>query len=168
MNIRRSTTVSLVVVAWLASVGPAAAQDALDSPAALTAAAMVETILAGDDGQPVWDALASALDDRPIASEVEAAPERPWWSLDVAGDLISRVRTLPMTVETLTIVGVLALFSVAILAGLLGSLRRARPAVVGAGRAIRRFRIGDGRARIGPICRDASRLEARLRARRTT
>jgi hypothetical protein len=175
----------------------AQAQDApaQDSPAQIAAVAMVETILSGDDGEPVWDALTSALGDRsPEMTPVEMTPVgvTPGGASSVGAspmgigsatryrervaarlrDFASSVRASSLTAETLTFAGVLALLSIAAMAVLFGTIRKARPetASAGSGATAGRFggfRRGGGRSRSGPVCRDAARLEARLRTRRS-
>jgi hypothetical protein len=206
----------LLLAAWLGPAVPTRAQDSSteappsqdalrdspvqDSPARMAAVAMVETILAGDDGEPAWDALASALGGRAAGvSPVGVSPAggnpaggNPVGGNPVgirpvsvgsatsvraraatrAGEFVSSVRTLPLTAETIAIAGVLALLSFAALAVLVGSMRKGRPLMVNGGGGarpgrVRRFRRAGGRSRSGPVCRDAARLEARLRSRRS-
>ncbi len=150
------------------SVAPSGPDDA--SPAASTAARMVASILAGDDEAPAWDALATALAaNAPLeAAPAELAEQTSETSFIGVADLLPWPEPGVETYVALSILGLGAIAAAAVLVGLLRRVAGSRRATVPARRRSRRPtpRVRRPRKTRTAPCRDAERLEARLRASR--
>lgn len=140
-------------------------------------AALVESILAGEDDPAVWARLEEALgegaalpgDAGSDAGTVEAAGRSTgiapsWW---VVPAWMPEVLTNPSSPEMLAALIVVGLLLVAGVGVAVGTLRRHRTSRPQRSRRVRAPGMGRRRVRgARATCRDAARLEARLRHRR--
>jgi len=150
--------------------GPPASQSSSEPPLV----ALVESILAGEDDPLAWAALEVALGEDGQSRDEDASlatggaePASRWTSfLASARGYATAVNWTP---ELLLILGVVGLLTVAGAGVLVGAFRRRHVPHRSPHEPRRRLR-GPGRRRpsraAGAACRDAARLEARMKRRR--
>lgn len=178
------TLVTLLTVAGVATLAgqlpsPASPGDELPNPVVSPleseppVVALVESILAGEDDPVAWAALEVALTEdgqaggaaSPLgtdgAESASLSTSVAEWAREFAG-------TVTWTPEIVLLLGVVGLLAVAGAAALVGTLRRRR-VLRRPPRGLSRRSLRPGRRRssrsTGAACRDAARLEARLRHR---
>lgn len=148
-------------------------EEARATRSAPPVASLVESILAGEDDPAVWARLEDALAETGPATGVPGEEATTGATLPSWADLVAGLRSLPSpsrwSPEGMALVAVLGLLGVAGAGAGVGGIRRRRasratrfPNRIGIPAAGRRRRSRSSRA----TCRDAARLEARLRHRR--
>ncbi len=158
-----------LLLLFLTSTLPGVAAQSPDDAAA-TAADLVEAILRGNDGPPAWDALSAALAPPVEPSAAGSGPGLAEAYRTLRASVVGMVDSTPgAEALALGVIGLLMAFGLS--AAVVGQMRRRASARAAAAPPARRKRR-PGRA--SPVrrkgrattCRDAERLEARLRASR--